>query len=497
MDRMACVNLPNFPIQILLQRKPDWRGRPVAVVDADKPQGTILHINEHAGALNVHPGMRYAAGLSLAGDLLASVVPGKDIDAMLSVVGKCLGTHCPRVEPAANEAGVYWLDACGFERLYGTSENWGRQIRADLQHIGFDATVVLGFKRFATYVLAKSRQGLFLLNSPAEEQAAALAVNLDYLALETKTRGLLLKLGIRTVGQFAALPPAGIGRRFGPLVEQLHKIARCKFDLPLSPARPEKPLSRKAVLDYPETNVNRLLIVVQQLLDPMIPMLSRQGHLVSELNLRLQFDRIGGHSETLRPAAPTRDNRLLIDLIRLRLQTVDGLPDGVVEIKLTARSVNVICRQDNILEVRPRRDLDAANRALARVRAELGDEAVVRARLRDAHLPEGQFSWEPLQTLGPAKPHTVHMGCLIRRIKSQPPVLAGWPKLQKGLPEEHQPDLYQDFIADSCGPYMVSGGWWGRSVERAYYFIETRSGEIIWIYFDRGRHRWFQQGRVE
>ena len=45
---------------------------------------------------------------------------------------------------------------------------------------------------------------------------------------------------------------------------------------------------------------------------------------------------------------------------------------------------------------KPTRDLDAANRALARLRAEFGDEAVVYAKLTDGHLPEARFTWEPL-----------------------------------------------------------------------------------------------------
>ena len=37
---------------------------------------------------------------------------------------------------------------------------------------------------------------------------------------------------------------------------------------------------------------------------------------------------------------------------------------------------------------KPSRDLDAANRALARLRAEFGEESVVCARLTDGHHPE-------------------------------------------------------------------------------------------------------------
>ena len=79
MDRMACVNLPAFPLQLLVQRHPDWKTHPVVVVDKDKPQGVILWVNKHAARLSILPGMRYAKGLSLAPDLRAGVVSEVDI----------------------------------------------------------------------------------------------------------------------------------------------------------------------------------------------------------------------------------------------------------------------------------------------------------------------------------------------------------------------------------------------------------------------------------
>jgi protein ImuB len=207
---MACINLPVFPIQLLLRQNPDWCSRPVAVVDFDRPQGTILWINEPARKLRVRPGMRYAAGLSLAGDLRAAVVSEKAIDSAVALVCKQLGNYSPGVEPAAAEAGVFWLDASGLERLYGSLNNWSQEIRTDLKRIGFHATMVLGFKRFATYALAKASQGITILKTPADEQQAAMRVQLNNLALEPQAHDLLLKLGVQTVGEFIALPSTGI-----------------------------------------------------------------------------------------------------------------------------------------------------------------------------------------------------------------------------------------------------------------------------------------------
>jgi protein ImuB len=51
-------------------------------------------------------------------------------------------------------------------------------------------------------------------------------------------------------------------------------------------------------------------------------------------------------------------------------------------------------------------------------------------------------------------------------------------------------------VARLDGPYLVCGGWWRARVDRDYYFAHMRSGDVLWIYYDRGRRRWFWQGEV-
>jgi protein ImuB len=47
------------------------------------------------------------------------------------------------------------------------------------------------------------------------------------------------------------------------------------------------------------------------------------------------------------------------------------------------------------------------------------------------------------------------------------------------------------------GPYVISGGWWNREIHREYYFTETQRGDLLWLYYDRARRKWFLQGWVE
>ena len=52
-------------------------------------------------------------------------------------------------------------------------------------------------------------------------------------------------------------------------------------------------------------------------------------------------------------------------------------------------------------------------------------------------------------------------------------------------------------IEHMYGPYRVSGGWWKRLVERDYYYAETDHGDLLWLFYDRPRQRWFLHGVLD
>jgi hypothetical protein len=43
----------------------------------------------------------------------------------------------------------------------------------------------------------------------------------------------------------------------------------------------------------------------------------------------------------------------------------------------------------------------------------------------------------------------------------------------------------------------LSGSWWDEPYRRDYHFAEFKSGETIWVFYDRKLNRWFQQGQIE
>ena len=100
---------------------------------------------------------------------------------------------------------------------------------------------------------------------------------------------------------------------------------------------------------------------------------------------------------------------------------------------------------------------------------------MVRATLQPRHLPEASFSFEPLERLPAAQiGDTPGHRPMIRRLYRE----------ARSIPRPG---------GDTCGPFILSGGWWSQEVHREYHYTP----DLIWIYWDRERRRWLQHGRVE
>jgi protein ImuB len=507
---LACVELPAFPLQLLLRYRPEWASYPAAVVAEDKPQGSILWVNERARQHGVMPGLRYAAALSLAAELRASEVSPHEIRKAVKELTQRLMRFTPEVEPATEEPGVFWLNGMGLKFLYPSSNQWARALHAAIAAQKFQVSVVAGFTRFGTYAVAKMNKGITVFNNPAEERQAAQKVPLHRLDLDPDFRDTLFKLGIKTVGALLSLPPVGLRERFGPKAYRLSRMAAGDLWTPLNPYKPEEPVQQHRILDDPENDTTRLLFLIKQLLHPMLTTLAARAQALASLWLSFLIDRSGWRKEQIRPAVPTLDPGQILDLTRLRLESMQ-FAAGVIEIELEAESCAATVEQLRLFErlalspsamlkinsvEDPARDLDAANRALARLRAEFGDEAVVRAKLRDGHLPEARFVWEPLSRVKLPAPKEEASQTLVRRIMAKPMPLPGGPRHTH---EDGWLILGHKYgsVDKLSGPYVFSGGWWNKEIQRDYYFAETRRGAIAWVYYDRVRRRWFLQGWIE
>lgn len=500
MDRLACVDVPAFPLQLLGKRHPEWRDLPVVVVSEDKPQGVITWVNQRARAARIMPGQRYAHALSLASDLRAGVISEDEIAHGVATLCEELRAFSPDIEPYAEQPGVFWMDASGLERLYGSLRQWAREIDRRLRREGFQSSLAVGFTRFGTYAVARARPGgLTVFEDETIERITARDVSLELLGVSPRLRDALHRLGITTVGEFVRLPAGGLLKRFGKAAHELHELAQGDRWDPLRPKPPPDPAAERLMFDDPEASSDRLLFAIKRGVDALLDKLARRKSALSVLSIDFALDRSDPprRRDIIRPAEPTLDARMLLRLVHLRLEG-DPLGAGVNEIELGVEEVPATREQLQLFAQRPRRDMRAANEALAHLRAEFGNGAVMRATVREGHLPEARYAWEPLEEarLPSPDPGAAERRSLIRRIHLRPFMLP---------PQEHRfrddgwllGSMEQGPVTNVIGPYVVSGGWWVSEVHREYHFAETRRGDCLWVYYDRRRRRWFLQGQVE
>ena len=510
MERMACVDVAAFPLQLLLRDHPDWKDHPAAVVDQDKAQGTILWVNHRARALRILPGMRHGAGLALSRHLRAGVISHAAIEKAVDALVPRLRRFAAEVEPSRDEPGVFWLGASGLSLLHPRLEEWAGLIHGDLDDAGLHNTVAVGFSRFGSYAAAKTCDRIMVFHTPEEEHDHVRGVVLERLDFAPKVRDLLARLGIHTLGGFLDLPAPQVRARLGKEAHRLHRLAAGDLWSPLHPEVPSEPTTAAILLDYPETDHRRLAVLMEELLEPLLDSLDQRHEVMTSLLLHLRLDDKSQRTEALRPARPTLDRAQILDLLRLRMEAT-ALTAGVTEIVMEVRGASPDIRQGELFHGASARDHDAANRALARLRARFGDGALLRARPRSGHLPEARFTWEPMEAVPPPRPRRVLLRPLVRRFFPKPVRLlytempAGdfEPKIHElqfkdpQVAEARADDTF--LIRESAGPYIISGGWWGSGAEvhREYRFVRTGEGPWLWIYYDRKRRGWFLHGKVE
>ena len=306
--RVACVDLPALPLQLLWRRQPTWRAEPTVVVDEDRPQGLVRWACERARARGVLPGQRYAHALALASALRAAVVPPEELAAAMDALARRLHTCSPEVtrgDADVGGLGTFWLGGAGLGSIYPSASAWGRAVAAELDAAGLAGAVVIGFSRFATCALARALGcGLIDGAAPAvvvrvfacdaDEKAAVRSVPLDRVDVAPRLRDELARLGVTTLGQMVRLPGGGVLERFGPAAHRLYALAAGEGWDPLAPEPPPEALDEQVFLDEPEVDAERLVFATKAALDRLLARLAGKRRALTALSLEWNLQRAVG-----------------------------------------------------------------------------------------------------------------------------------------------------------------------------------------------------------
>ena len=482
--RIACVSVSDFHLQLAVRRLPANFDRPVALVDRNDSRSTVWAVDQRASKKGIFPGLRYVNAVALCPELHAVSPHPQEIDLLHQRLIRHLLLFSPEIEPVSELPGAYYLDVSGMNRLEPDLNAWAQRLRDALfEKEQLKADIAIGFTRFGVLAAIHVNSPITVFDSISKELDTAFLMPLTKLNLPSKPIKELSKLRIRTVGELRSLPEWEVRARFS---EELYELIRKtkSTDGKVRGIRLPKHYTASADLDYAESNVEQMLKIIQRTWTPLLEKMDELSQGVGEIHVRMKNDIHGFCRAQLKTSEPTLNELILVDLLRLRLDSMK-LQEGITQIAIRLIPGPLPDPQQGLYQyfTKSEHNLRAANRALARVRAEFGADQVLIAKCQDSHLSEESYQWKPLDSLREHAPQPQRHASIIRRALDRPMRIA--------TPR-------RALLQHVFGPYPISGFWWRKTlIRRDDYFVESQVGSVQWIFYDHVSRQWYARGFIQ
>jgi protein ImuB len=312
---ILCVLLPRFELVVAAGGREALLRGPAALAPEPGREGLVGEVSQAAEALGIHPGMRLGEALARCPRL--TLVPPDPVgvaDGWARAVARLEGIGAA-VE--STRPGLACFAVGGLRRLYGGSlDGVVAAVRAALRH---PVRIGAGPSRFcALAAAARARSRRASIVSEARELAGE-PVSLLRSRDETATLPEALeRLGVRTLGELAALPRAALADRFGPPGLLAHDFAH-GHDTPLRPRRPGETIEE--VLELEESSSGaQLERALALLVDRLLARRERDGRTLRTVVLAARLVEGGTWRERVVFREP------LADPARMRLALGQRLP---------------------------------------------------------------------------------------------------------------------------------------------------------------------------
>ncbi|MBA3885992.1 MAG: hypothetical protein H0X67_09705 [Acidobacteria bacterium] len=473
----------------------------------------------------------------------------------------------PRIERHGTASVV--LDVSGLDKLLGDAQAIGAELERAAKGCAPDARTAVAPTQTAARVLALTSPGLAVVTS---DVAAALA-DLPLSALDRLLRDddqavvmphrmralwdssdvleVCRRWGLRTLGEFAALPAAALSQRLGPAGLAWQRLARGLDSAPLVPDPGVPRYMESMELEWPIAKLEPLSFVLARLLDPLAAALEQADRAAAAIRLDLRLVNRTAHARLLTLPAAMRDSRVLRTLLLLDLEShPPSAGIDIVSIEVDPAPSRII--QYSLLE-RATPSAETMATLMARLRALVGDTRCGFAALTDTHRPDcfemqtleesmsGKTScgWPPAlaqglrrarrtgrparrggpthvasafgpehrvglsadrtRSAGFATPETPVERPVLRRFR--PPV-AIRVTLDRGRPSYVALDRRRmpgGEVVQYAGPWRTSGGWWEGDThwDRDEWDVALAEGTVARIYRDRVSGVWFLEGVID
>lgn len=557
--RRLYLHLPRFPVQRKVLETPSLKGAPLILAEEIRGHRRVAFASTAAAREGVRPGMTVTAAQALVPDLALFTYSAKDEENALQSLGEALLTLGPAFELRAPDG--LFLDASAAPLCKGPGtpeENLCARALSLCEAHGYKGRAVVASQAFTARALARHGEKRALVVG-AFEAAVALA-ELPLIALDEVESGIAAQvsaLGLATLGEVGALPAGAVVARMGASGLRAHALCRGVDDTLLRPAVLPEKIEEQIELDWPAESLEPLQFALKTVLDRICGRLWGRALAAVRLTVQLKLDPSGEASIPLQLSRPTSQAKLLLELLRHRLQDFQ-LQNPIARVRVTVDEAQKDKGQQLQLGDGPQGDA-GLEIVLSRLQTTLGEEALFQAELLPMHRPERAYvpkTFRPPERarglLSEVREEQAELLTVPRaRKKHAPSVPVGWGELEadfgKKVERPGRPDLNEDESGPTAsevaalkaraerplrlfskpshlevevaeggavvaarisgrrrkamaiaGPERLLGDWWdAEPFCRDYYRVHFEGMGPVWIFKDERDGRFYLQGMFD
>lgn len=329
----AALHIPSLPMAAALRAQPSARTMPCAVLADGKAVAEtwksgvpLLAVNEAARGAGIAAAWPLNRALVRCPDLkLLARQPDEEAKLLLDLCGLARSLT-PDLEITAPD--VVLMDLC---RAGHHRESW-RDLRLDGQEVWKAAAATPDLAHMA--VLHPATEGRLL----QREDLLGLPIGLFHRLAARETFLPLLDLwGLRTIGDFMALPRQDLAERLGGRAGHWHDLYHGRVQRLLRLHDPPDSLEQSADFEEPVGTLDAVTFMLKRLLHALSARLAARHLPVSRLWFRLRLEQGGSVERAVRLPEPMADASALLRPLLPLLESIT-LPDAVAGVDLDAEA---------------------------------------------------------------------------------------------------------------------------------------------------------------
>jgi protein ImuB len=465
----ACILFPQLALDVVMRQQPD-PSVPLVLVSGPTQRRQLRAVNGPARAQGLRPGQSLGTAHALSqGFITREHDPAQveQAEQLLAAWAYGFSAQVSRHYPRA-----LLLEVASVMSLFGPWPAFEARLRDDLNAMGFGHRIVLAPNPVAARMLVNVHDGLAVTCGRQLRDVLA-KMPVDRIGLAREDAVSLHRMGLRQVGQLLHLERAALGRRFAPALLNHLDCLQGVIRLPLAFFSPPERFDSRIELNFDVESTQALLFPLRRLVNDLsLYLVGRDGG-VQRFVIHMEHAEGEDTQVPVGLLTPERDAALLFELARGRLEPA--------QVKRPVRNLRLLAR-DLPAYVPTTQGLFDARAAAGqgweqlreRLRARLGDEAVMCLRAQADHRPECAWGLHAQ----PGQGSSAGTG----------PLRPGW---LLHNPEPLEPGSWKCL----AGPERIESGWWdGGDVRRDYFRLRSPSGRQAWVYRAVGEDGHWLQG---